>query len=166
MYEFWSHLNVTYKGIPCQKSPYDYVVYQMLLNIVRPDLIIEIGTNKGGSALYFADLMFDWQGKVHTIDINPITNIWHPGITFFNNGFENYDLENTKQFKKIMVIDDGSHTYEHVRDSLKKFYPIVSKNSYFIVEDTSAVPGAKQATEEFIKSNSDFMIDKYWSNFF
>ena len=42
----------------------------MIICEVKPDLVIEIGTNIGGGALYIADLL-DSLGKgiVHTIDI-------------------------------------------------------------------------------------------------
>ena len=50
-------VKIQYKGVPCYKFPFDYVLYQMIIHDVRPDLIIEIGTLHGGSALYYADLM-------------------------------------------------------------------------------------------------------------
>lgn len=51
------HHNTTYRGVPCVKCPFDYVIYQMIVEEVRPDLIIEIGAFEGGSALYLADLL-------------------------------------------------------------------------------------------------------------
>ena len=62
----------SYRGVPIQKFPFDYVIYQMIINEVKPDLIIEIGTMYGGSALYFADLMDAIGiegGEIHSIDI-------------------------------------------------------------------------------------------------
>ena len=61
-----------YKGVAIQKFPFDYMMYQMIINEVRPDLIIEIGTMHGGSALYLADLLElagIEGGEVHTIDL-------------------------------------------------------------------------------------------------
>ena len=51
------HLRVTYRGVPALKCPFDYVLYQMLFMSLKPDLVIEIGTYKGGAALYYADLL-------------------------------------------------------------------------------------------------------------
>ena len=61
-----------YRGINFMKNPNDAVIYQMIMHDIRPDLIIEIGTLKGGSALYFADLMtvMGIDGEVHTIDLS------------------------------------------------------------------------------------------------
>ena len=146
----------TYKGFPIQKFPFDYVVYQMLIHKIRPDLIIEIGTMAGGSALYFADLLDAMGiegGEVHTIDIVPFEERKHeylvmpdpkiihsnPHIKTFTDGWRNYDLDNCKGFNNILVIDDGSHIYEDVIGAFEKFKDIVTIGSYYIVEDGNAL---------------------------
>ena len=146
----------TYKGFPIQKFPFDYVIYQMLIHKLRPDLIIEIGTMAGGSALYFADLMHLMGiegGEVHTIDIVPFEERKHeylvtpdpeiihsnPRIKTFTDGWGKYDLDNCKGFDKILVIDDGSHIYEDVIGAFEKFKDIVTVGSYYIVEDGNAL---------------------------
>ena len=65
----------TYRGVKMMKFPFDYLQYQMIINDVKPDLIIEIGTLMGGAALYYADLMDTIGiegGEVHTIDVRPV----------------------------------------------------------------------------------------------
>ncbi len=57
-------------GVPMMKLPLDLWIYQEILHETRPDLIIETGTNDGGSALYLAsvcDLL--GTGKVLSIDV-------------------------------------------------------------------------------------------------
>src|SRR5688500_4554873 len=78
------HHKVTYKGIKAIRCPFDYVIYQMIISDLKPDLVIEIGTNIGGGALYVADLMDSLgHGQIHTIDItkqsDPIVGT-HPRI--------------------------------------------------------------------------------------
>ncbi|HOV13743.1 MAG TPA: CmcI family methyltransferase, partial [Spirochaetota bacterium] len=136
---YHGHHKITYKGIKAIRCPFDYVIYQMIINEIKPDLIIEIGTNIGGGALYLADLLNNiGRGMVHTIDIikqyDPIIEN-HPRIKIFTEGFENYSLENTKGFDKILIIEDGSHTYKDTLSALEKFAHLVNKDSYFIVED-------------------------------
>src|SRR5689334_23622750 len=64
------HHNVTYRGVKAVRCPFDYVLYQMMINEVKPDLIIEIGTHRGGGSLYLADILATiGDGIVHTIDI-------------------------------------------------------------------------------------------------
>lgn len=174
------HHNVTYKGVPAIKCPFDYLLYQMIIWKVKPDLIIEIGTNKGGSALYLADLLeLNQKGEIHTIDLpdNKENSLLHnhPRIRLFKNGYKNYDLDPLANFSTILVIEDGSHLYEDTLDTLKIFSPFVSKNSYFIVEDGIITElglkkeyngGPQRAIAEFLKTNTHFEIDKKWCDFF
>ena len=173
------HHNVTYRGIKAIRSPFDYLLYQMLICEVKPDLIIEIGTNAGGGSLYLSDLQqMNGGGIVHTIDIvdtvdnNLILN--NKNIVRFLGGYQSYDIKNAKGFRNILIIDDGSHTYEDVKDSLLKFNNLVAKNSYFIVEDgildelgyTDYGGGPLRAIDEFININNQYVIDRKFCDFF
>ena len=173
------HHNVTYRGIKAIRCPFDYVLHQMIITKVKPDLIIEIGTNAGGGSLYFSDLLqLNGGGVVHTIDILDMVIddlvINNNNIKRFLGGYQSYDLKNTKGFKNIMVIDDGSHTYEDVKESLLKFNKLVNKNSYYIVEDGILTElgyngyngGPLRAIEEFLNKNNDFIIDTNICNLF
>ncbi|NVN91173.1 MAG: hypothetical protein HXX11_11295 [Desulfuromonadales bacterium] len=176
---FNGHLQVTYRGLATIKCPFDFVLYQMIVADVKPDLIIEIGTNKGGSALYLGDLLETiGHGTVHSIDIENCSDKLlsdHPRIKLFHDGYEGYDISLTAGFEKILVIEDGSHLYEHVCGSLRKFSPVVSKDSYFIVEDGVVDKlgmsrgyhgGPLRAIREFMAEENDFIIDRKWCDFF
>jgi cephalosporin hydroxylase len=154
-------------------------MYQMIVWEVKPDLIIEIGTFKGGGTLYLADLLdIIGKGEIHSIDINNKSDKKikkHPRIKLFYKGWENYNIKLTKKFKKILVIDDGAHTYEQVRDAMFKFSPLVTKGSYFIVEDGVLTElktpikfhgGPARAIKEFLKINKKFTIDRKWTDMF
>ena len=174
------HWKITYKGVQAIKCPFDYVMYQMLIFEVQPDLIIEIGTNKGGTALYFADLLsLIGKGEVHTIDVikdqTDSSLKENHRIKQFTDGYQNYDLELTKGFNKILVIEDGPHTYEDSLAAMKKFAPIVTQNSYMIIEDGIVSKlgiekdfrgGPLKAIKEFMSDNKDFVIDRKWCDMF
>jgi cephalosporin hydroxylase len=173
------HYNVLYRGIEMLHNPFDYLLYQMLINEVKPDLIIEIGTNKGASALYFSDLLdILGKGEIHTIDIEDKVDTLtktKSNIKFFFSGFENYDLSFTKGFNKIMVIDDGSHLFDDIKSSLQKFSSIITVGSYFIIEDGIITAlnieknfngGPLRAIKEFIIENKNFIIDTKYCDFF
>src|SRR3989338_1442430 len=67
---YGGHFKVTYRGIRAIRCPFDYVIYQMIIWEIKPDLIIEIGTSNGGGALYMADILDKiGNGIVHTINI-------------------------------------------------------------------------------------------------
>lgn len=173
------HHKVTYRGIKAIRCPFDYVIYQMIISEIKPDLVIEIGTNIGGGALYIADLMESiGHGEIHTIDIikqsDPILAT-SSRIKLFTDGWENYNLEDAKGFEKVLVIEDASHIYEDTLSILHKFSPLVSKDSYLIVEDGIVNElglekeyhgGPLKAIREFMVSNKDFRIDRKWCDMF
>ena len=180
------HLGVQYKGIPALKCPFDYVLYQMLFNEVRPDLIIEVGAYVGGGSLYYADLMRNLgiDGQVHAIDIedrfpDQVKN--DPKIKLFLDGWKNYPLEITKNFDRVLVIEDSSHTAQNTLDVLRHFSPCVTKGSYLIVEDgiitaltqlgryaeSDFSGGPELAIRTFLDESSDqFSIDRKYCDFF
>ncbi|GAA0581979.1 CmcI family methyltransferase [Rhizomicrobium electricum] len=179
------HLSVTYRGVPALKCPFDYVLYQMLFMQLKPDLVIEIGTFKGGGALYYADLLeLIGKGEVHTIDLetqcNELTKR-HPRIKVFSGGWQAYPLENAKGYETVLVIEDSSHTYQNTLDAMNRFADVVTPGSYMIVEDgildclvsqgvyspETYNGGPVRAIEEFLQSHSDrFQIDRGLCDFF
>ena len=173
------HYRVTYRGVPAQKCPFDYVIYQMLINKIKPDLIIEIGTNNGGGCLYMADLL-DILGKgiIHTVDIEDkvldvVRN--HTRIKRFTNGWQGYDVNEAEGYEKVLIIEDGSHTYEDTIGALKKLAHLVTVDSYLIVEDGIVSKlgvkgefngGPLKAIREFLLENKNFQNDTEYSDMF
>src|SRR6188508_3614652 len=75
----------TWLGAQALKNPLDLWVYQEILFETRPELIVETGTYRGGSALFLAsmcDLL--GAGEVVSIDIEPLRADYpeHPRITY------------------------------------------------------------------------------------
>lgn len=177
---YFGHQKIYYKGIQAIRCPFDYVIYQMILHEVQPDLIIEIGTNNGGSAIYLSDLMdaMKLKGEIHSIDINKMAEENVKGyerIKLFTNGWEAYDLDITKNFERILVIEDAAHTYDCTLGAIEKFAPVVTKNSYLIVEDgiindlgfTEKFEGGPlKALREFLPKHPEFTVDRKWCDMF
>jgi cephalosporin hydroxylase len=173
------HHNVLYRGVKAQRSPFDYVIYQMIIAEVQPDLIIEIGTNFGGGAYYMADLLDNLKkGEVHSIDItdncDPVVKA-HPRIRLFHEGYEKYDIEQVKKYGTVLVIEDASHIYEHTLAAINKFCGLVSVGSYLIVEDGIVDKlgasklfngGPCRAIREFLPQHPEFIVDRKWCDFF
>jgi cephalosporin hydroxylase len=174
------HHKITYRGIKAVKCPFDYVMYQMLIWELKPDLIIEIGTHRGGTALYLADLCaLIGKGKVHTIDIekdqSDLSLREHSRITCYTEGYQNYDVALAEGCDTVLVIEDGSHTYEDTMKAIEKFAPLVTPNSYLIVEDgiidelglrRAFNGGPLKAIDEFLRTTTDFVVDTRWCNMF
>jgi cephalosporin hydroxylase len=173
------HHKVSYRGVKAVRCPFDYVMYQMIISEVKPDLIIEIGTRKGGGAYYMADLLDSiGKGMIHAIDIEddvePIVKK-HERIHFFTDGWSGYDLELTKGFDTILVIEDASHMYEDTIGVLNKFHSLVSKDSYLIVEDgiinklgleKKYNGGPLRAIREFLPNHPEYIVDRKWCDMF
>ena len=173
------HHQVTYKEIKAIRCPFDYVIYQMIINEVKPDLVIEIGTNIGGGALYIADLLdINRKGILHTIDIVDMIDPKvkeHNRIKFFSKGWEDYDLKLTKGFETVLIIEDASHLYKDSIGILNKFHELVSVDSYFIIEDgiinelgleKEYEGGPLKAIREFLPSHPEYIVDRKWCDMF
>ena len=89
--------------------------------------------------------------------------------------------EHTEGKKTVLVVLDSNHTHEHVLAELKMYAPFVTLNSYMVVFDTiveklpkNYLPGLVRpwgvgdnpytATIEFLKTNTQFEIDKAVNN--
>ena len=166
----------TWFGQRAFKNPLDFWVYQEIIFIERPDVIIEIGNKFGGSTLALAhlcDLLN--HGEVIGVDINHenISEVVrnHPRISLITGDacevFEFVKARvNNKQ--KILIIEDSSHTYENTLNILRLYSTLSKKGSYLIVEDSichhglniGPKPGPYEAVEQFIKENKSFIIDR------
>ncbi|MEK6933013.1 MAG: CmcI family methyltransferase, partial [Nanoarchaeota archaeon] len=176
--------NSYWLGVPIQKNPMDLMVYQELIFILKPDIIIETGTNVGGSALFFATILdaID-KGEIITVDIDHADNLpQHNRITYLTGNSVDDNIINfispRVKDKVVMVILDSDHRKEHVLKELEIYSEMVSIGSYLIVEDTNITgfpvigifeDGPLEAVIEFIKENKDFVIDRkcelYYSTF-
>jgi cephalosporin hydroxylase len=174
--------NTHWLGVPICKLPLDLWVYQEIIYELKPDLIIECGTFKGGSALFLAS-MCDLvnKGEVLTIDIEeteprPI----HSRITYLlGSSVSDEILEEVEKRAEgkqvIMVILDSDHSKEHVLAELRRYHHLVTKDSYLIVEDTiitdelmalNFVSGPLEAVEEFMNETGDFIVDRSKEKFY
>jgi cephalosporin hydroxylase len=152
----------------------------MIITELKPDLVIELGTNMGGGALYLADLMeMMGHGRIHTIDIedkayNDLMRD-HPRIERFVDGWENYEFVESDKRDTVLIIDDASHTYQDTLAALRKFSSLVTVGSYYIVEDgiiqhlgmgRQYDGGPLRAIEEFLNSTDEYIIDRQWCDLF
>lgn len=166
-------------GTHVYKAPTDLWVYQELLHLTRPGLILETGTHSGGSALYLAsicDLL--GKGRIVTIDIDPQDDLpVHPRIKYLTGSSVAPEVlaevrDEAAGEERVMVILDSDHTKDHVLAELKEYSPLVSEGCYLIVEDTKVGrilpdfgPGPDQAIDEFLKENDSFAVDPVCEKF-
>lgn len=172
----------SYFGVKTLKNPLDHWVYQEIIFEQRPEFIIEIGNNRGGSTLALAHFLDACdKGTIIAIDIDqskiPEIVRNHPRIIFI----EAPALEAIEQVDKIigntrntLVIEDSSHTYQHTLDVLRQYQKFVPQHGYFIVEDSichhgldvGPNPGPFEAVVEFVSEKENFYIDREKESFF
>ena len=176
----WS--NTFWLGIPTMKCPLDFWIYQEIIFKVKPDVIIECGTDRGGSALFLASMcdLAD-KGRIITMDIeNKKEKPKHKRIKYLLGSSTSKEIVEkikslVKKGDKVMVILDSDHHKRHVLNELKIYNKFVTKGSYLIVEDTNINghpvipdfgPGPMEATEEFLRENKNFIVDKSKEKFY
>lgn len=155
-------------GIPTMQVPTDMWNMQELISELQPDYIIETGTWRGGSALYFATLLeqINENGKVITVDLKPETEEASQFLTFRSRvhviAGDSVSSEVIGQIKgkvkegsKVLVTLDSLHSKEHVAKELELYSPLVSAGSYIIVQDTH-FPGLNEAIDEFLEEHENF----------
>jgi cephalosporin hydroxylase len=136
--------DTTWMGTPCLKCPLDMWIYQEILSEVCPDLIIETGTNEGGSALFLANMLdMLGNGNVVTIDILERARPQHPRIEYVTGSSSDVslidDVIGRRKFGSCMVILDSDHSTGHVSQELKLLSRYVTLGSYLIVEEPTSM---------------------------
>jgi len=165
----------TWLGAQALKNPLDLWVYQEIVFETRPELIVETGTYRGGSALYLASICdLVGTGEVLSIDIEPEREDYprHPRITYFA-GRSSTDPEVLAEVREragsgpILVVLDSDHSARHVAAELEAYAPLVPVGCYLVVEDSNIglirkdlMPGPLEAIDAFLARTSEFEIDR------
>ena len=168
--------NTFFLGVPLWKNPSDLWIYQEILWDVKPDLIIETGTNQGGSALYFARLCdLIGNGRVITIDIMARKNRpEHPRIEYLIGSSISPEIlahvaTAAASASSVLVALDSDHHRDHVLAELRSYHAFVTPNSYLCVEDSNINghpvnpffgPGPMEAIGEFLAEQPAFQSDR------
>jgi cephalosporin hydroxylase len=161
-------------GQAAVKNPLDLWVFQEILFETQPDVIVETGTYRGGSALYLAsicDLL--GVGEVISIDVEPIRDDYphHPRITYLG-GRSSTDPDVVDEVRgrvsgrRAMVLLDSDHSQAHVEAELRAYAPLVGPGCYLVVEDTNVgrvrkelLPGPMEAIDGFLAGTTEFEVD-------
>jgi len=172
-----------WKGVPLWKFPTDMQLYHEAIFDKRPDVIVEIGTAKGGSSLYFQDMLdLIGGGKVITVDVKDRLQMERdPRITYIigdSRKEETYnkvrDLVSKPQLliykpdgehtltdpPKVMVTIDGNHNRAAVKWDLHWYSRLVTKDQYLVVEDCyidTGLFGPGEAKDWFMKQDKGFV---------
>jgi cephalosporin hydroxylase len=157
----WQLLHDTYMDVPLRKLPEDLRVYEHLLFRSRCSVVIELGTDMGGSALWFRDRLRTLgaygrterpeRPRPHVISVDQSTaeaikNLdsadpsWRESISLIEGDVCDPALPDRVRSlvpdgARCLVSEDTAHTYETTRAALDGFSEFVAIGSFFVVED-------------------------------
>jgi len=184
--EVWGHHPDTWQrnsflGIQTWQNPFDVWVTLEVIQDVKPDVIVETGTYRGGSALVWAMYLaqVNPDGRVVTVDVTSISDKArsHPlaeeRITFLTGSSTAPGIvrriAEAVEGKRAMFILDSLHTRDHVLAELRAYADLVDVGSYIVVQDgvigghplfPDQYPGPWEAVEAFLAENDDFVVDE------
>lgn len=134
-----------FEGIPMWKLADDLSRYITLVQDAVPDLIVEVGTRWGGSALWFAaHAMCDVvtididhsgieQARQHQLARDGVVQ-WVRGNSIAPSTFR-AAADRAARYRKVMVVLDGEHAAPHVAAEIAMYRELVSPGQYLVVED-------------------------------
>jgi cephalosporin hydroxylase len=167
--------DVRWLGQPVWQNVLDLWSIQEVISDLRPAVILETGTNRGGSAFFYASL-FDLlgHGRVVTVDVERMHSLEHPRIEFLiGSSVDEAVLSRMRDAAAeadgpVMVVLDSDHAEAHVTAELDFYAPLVTPGSMLLVQDgvidveplfRSGRPGPLPAIERFLAANPTFSLD-------
>ena len=151
------HTRDRYLGIKMSKFPEDLRVYEHLLWVARPDTIIELGAQSGGSTLWLRDrlrtlasyralpapprvIAVDMELSVARRNVSARDASWAETIAFVEGDVCDPALReavgrHVRRDAVCMVIEDSAHTEATTRSALELYSDLVRPGGFFVVED-------------------------------
>lgn len=169
-------MTTSWLGQPILQNVLDLWTLQEAIAEIRPALLIETGTNRGGSALFYAQLMeLLGEGRVITIDVvNSHEDVQHPRVTFLEGSstdpaiLERVRGAAAEADGPVMVILDADHHRDHVARELELYAPLVTPGSLLLSQDgvidkawmfRDSRPGPLEANRSFLERHAEFELD-------
>ena len=187
--EYWKtrlhrHFNDRYRGRQLIKFPEDLRTYQKVIEETRPNVIIELGTCEGGSAMWFRDQMVamvrdpSW---VITVDVNRSEMPPYRGVIQMQGDLRDQKVidDVASQISggdRVMVVEDSAHTYDVTSAALRLYSDFVTTGCYFVVEDGivdepelsiwTDVHGVQPAIVDFLATDAGKVYTREWRDEF
>lgn len=146
------HTHDSYAGVPMSKFPEDLRVYEHLLWEARPNVVIEIGTQFGGSALWFRDRLrtlaqYTGNSAHRVVSVDRDTSAARANLAGVDEGIVliDGDVRDDELVSRVeealppeatcLVVEDSAHVYETTFAALSAFARFIPKDGFFVVED-------------------------------
>ncbi|MGZ4200075.1 MAG: CmcI family methyltransferase [Thermoleophilia bacterium] len=152
----WQAVMDSYAGVQMSKFPEDLRVYEHLLWLQSPDAVIEVGTDAGGSALWFRDRLRTLRSYGRTAD-DPLVVTIDVDQAAARANLAAVDPDYGREIRMVegdvrdpgtvaavrehvagrpaFVVEDSAHVYDTTQASLQAFSDLVPISGFFVVED-------------------------------
>lgn len=155
---------VRWKGMNILQTPNDMMAIHTFLWEEQPDMLIELGSNTGGSAVFYAETMTSYNPNAHVITIDPRDGIaadleygipvevpasssplWGSHV----HHIVGYPTSKEVRFKveallekfnssRIALFEDSDHAYETVMENLAMYQRYIKFCGWIMVHDIKA----------------------------
>lgn len=124
----------SYRGVPMLKNPFDLALYPLLLERAQPRTLIEIGSHRGGSAMWFADQRPGM--RVISVDLQPPA-VEHPNVQFLQGDATRLGdvLEMQALERPLLVVEDSNHIAATTAAVLDFFDRWLRPGEFIVIED-------------------------------
>ena len=174
--------DVTWLGHPIWQNVLDLWSLQEAISEIRPALLLETGTYRGGSALFYAHL-FDLlgHGRVVTVDVERRHQLEHARIDFLIGSSVSESVLDRMRAAvaaadgPVLVVLDSDHSQEHVAAELAAYHHFVTPGSLLLCQDgiidelrsfRRYRPGPLPAIREFLIAHPQFKVDERYNRRF
>jgi cephalosporin hydroxylase len=161
--EYWlerasRHRQDIYAGVRLAKFPEDLRVYEHLIWASKPDVVIEIGTLHGGSALWFRDRLRTLAGYGHIDrplvisidlqvdeareDLRRVDPAYEETVVLLQGDVTDPGLPDEVEAllpadARCLVAEDSAHVFGTTMAALMGFARFVPPRGFFVIEDGS-----------------------------
>lgn len=185
--EFWkrradAHTHDWYRGRTLAKMPEDLRTYQHIIEESKPEIILEIGSYEGGSAVWFADQLDVLVGRhlprptVISLDIRQIDYRGDNRIEFFRGSVTEESMARRirplLRGRRVMISEDSGHNRVTTTAALELYSDLVPAGCWLVVEDGIVddpevkLPryrgGVQPSIEAFLASRQGKRFSRHW----
>lgn len=178
----------TWLGFPILQWPTDMLVIQEIVFQQRPRVIVETGTHRGGSTIYYASLLrLAGGGRTVTVDIEIPDAVreaiggspFADSITLVQGDSKAPEVvakvhQEAAGEENVLVVLDSDHSRAHVLAELRAYCDLVPVGGYLVAMDTIChdlwdLPkgvsawkddNALRAVEDFLREHPEFEADR------
>ncbi|KPA89262.1 cephalosporin hydroxylase [Pseudomonas asplenii] len=155
-----------WKGLPLLKGVYDFTLYPLMLEHIKPATIFEFGSEAGGSAVWLADLMrmFNLDCHVYSVDLAPpLTR--HDQVTFIQGDAHSpektFPADFLRQAPHPWLVIEDSHV--NIGGILAHFSAHMQPGDYFIIEDENA---ESEIGQHLLLNPNQYRVDTFFTDYF